>query len=137
MLVGILKPTGGELSVLSYHPHPGSAGSREAERRGFRAAHHTPVRPGLGFDLAVTESLRLLRRVCAVREAGFQEWLALFDTVLDLGKLVSMSARKLSPGRGRCFQRPDSSAGTGSVLLFLPVRLMSKMAMDLLTVHGG
>ena len=93
MLAGILKPTGGELSVLGYHPHR----DRQAYVRHIGVVFGQ--RTTLWFDLAVIESLRLLQRVYAVPEAVFQERLALFDTVLGLGKLLSTPARKLSLGQ--------------------------------------
>lgn len=93
MLAGILKPSGGELSVLGYHPH--------AERQAY--VRHIGVvfgqRTTLWFDLAVIESLRLLQRVYGVPEAAFQERLAVFDEVLDLGGLFATPARKLSLGQ--------------------------------------
>lgn len=93
MLAGILKPSGGELRVLGYQPH--------AQRQAY--VRHIGVvfgqRTTLWFDLAVIESLRLLQRVYGVSEAIFQQRLALFDDVLDLGALLATPARKLSLGQ--------------------------------------
>lgn len=93
MLAGILKPSGGEVRVLGFHPHS----QRQAYVRhiGVVFGHRTT----LWFDLAVIESLRLLQRVYALPEAVFQERLALFDEVLDLGGLLATPARKLSLGQ--------------------------------------
>lgn len=93
MLAGILKPSGGELSVLGYHPH------RERQQYVRNIGVVFGQRTTLWFDLAVIESLRLLQRVYGVPEAAFQERLALFDEVLDLGSLLATPARKLSLGQ--------------------------------------
>lgn len=93
MLAGILRPSGGELSVLGYQPH--------AQRQAY--VRHIGVvfgqRTTLWMDLAVIESLRLLQRVYALPEGDFQERLAVFDEVLDLGRLLATPARKLSLGQ--------------------------------------
>ena len=93
MLAGILTPTGGDLTVLGFHPH--------RQRRDY--VRNIGVvfgqRSTLWYDLAVIESLRLLQRVYAIPEATFRERLARFDEVLGLGKLLSTPARKLSLGQ--------------------------------------
>ncbi len=93
MLAGILKPTGGDLTVLGYHPHQ--------ERREY--VRNIGVvfgqRSTLWYDLAVIESLRLLQRVYAIPEITFRQRLARFDEVLGLGKLLATPARKLSLGQ--------------------------------------
>jgi ABC-2 type transport system ATP-binding protein len=93
MLAGILKPSGGELSVLGYHPH------RERQQYVRNIGVVFGQRTTLWFDLAVIESLRLLQRVYGVPETVFQERLNLFDEVLDLGGLLATPARKLSLGQ--------------------------------------
>ncbi|GAA5512342.1 vitamin B12 import ATP-binding protein BtuD [Deinococcus carri] len=93
MLAGILKPSGGELRVLDFHPHR----DRQAYVRHIGVVFGQ--RTTLWFDLAVIESLRLLQRVYGVPEAVFQERLELFDEVLDLGGLLTTPARKLSLGQ--------------------------------------
>ena len=93
MLAGILKPSGGELQVLGFHPH--------RDRRDY--VRHIGVvfgqRSTLWYDLAVIESLRLLQRVYAIPETSFRERLERFDEVLGLGKLLATPARKLSLGQ--------------------------------------
>ncbi|MFD1733255.1 ATP-binding cassette domain-containing protein [Deinococcus malanensis] len=93
MLAGILKPSGGQLSVLGYDPH--------RQRQAY--VKHIGVvfgqRTTLWVDLAVIESLRLLQRVYAIPEPVFQERLSMFDEVLELGKLLATPARKLSLGQ--------------------------------------
>ena len=93
MLAGILTPTGGDLTVLGFHPH--------RQRRDY--VRNIGVvfgqRSTLWYDLAVIESLRLLQRVYAIPETTFRERLARFDEVLGLGKLLSTPARKLSLGQ--------------------------------------
>ncbi|WP_034388625.1 ATP-binding cassette domain-containing protein [Deinococcus sp. YIM 77859] len=93
MLAGILKPSGGELCVLGYHPH------RDRQQYVRHIGVVFGQRTTLWFDLAVIESLRLLQRVYAIPEPVFQERLALFDQVLDLGRLLATPARKLSLGQ--------------------------------------
>ena len=93
MLAGILKPTGGDLRVLDFHPH--------RDRRAY--VRHIGVvfgqRSTLWYDLAVIESLRLLQRVYGIPEAAFRDRLERFDEVLGLGKLLATPARKLSLGQ--------------------------------------
>ncbi|MFD2610804.1 ATP-binding cassette domain-containing protein [Deinococcus taklimakanensis] len=93
MLAGILKPSGGELRVMDFHPHQ----DRQQYVRNIGVVFGQ--RTTLWFDLAVIESLRLLQRVYGVPEAVFQERLELFDEVLDLSGLLATPARKLSLGQ--------------------------------------
>ncbi len=92
MLAGILKPSGGEVRVLGYHPH------RDRQRYVQHIGVVFGQRTSLWFDLAVIESLRLLQKVYSVPEAAFQARLEMFDAVLDLGRLLTTPARKLSLG---------------------------------------
>ncbi len=93
MLAGILKPSAGHLTVLGYEPHR----QRQAYVRHIGVVFGQ--RTTLWMDLAVIESLRLLQRVYAIPEATFQARLAMFDDVLELGKLLRTPARKLSLGQ--------------------------------------
>jgi len=83
MLAGILKPSGGEVRVLGYHPH------RDRQRYVRHIGVVFGQRTSLWFDLAVIESLRLLQKVYSMPEAAFQARLEMFDAVLDLGRLLS------------------------------------------------
>ncbi|HWG84604.1 MAG TPA: ATP-binding cassette domain-containing protein [Deinococcales bacterium] len=93
MLAGILKPSGGDLTVLGYQPH------RDRRRYVRRIGVVFGQRSNLWFDIAVIESLRLLQRVYRVSEADFRARLDEFDNVLGLGALLKTPARKLSLGQ--------------------------------------
>ena len=60
-------------------------------------------RTQLWWDIAVIESLKLLRRIYDVSEADFRRRLAEFDRLLELGEFLHTPVRKLSLGqRMRC-----------------------------------
>lgn len=97
MLTGILVPTSGNVIVNGFVPH--------RERR-----HYTKTigvvfgqRTQLWWDIAVIESLKLLRRIYDVPEKEFEARLNLFDEVLNLREYLHTPVRKLSLGeRMRC-----------------------------------
>mgnify|MGYP001037338780 FL=1 len=97
MLTGILTPTAGEVRVGGLVPYE--------ERQ--RYTRHIGVvfgqRTQLWWDLAVVESLRLLKKIYEVDDALYEAQLALFDDLLQIRELLHQPVRKLSLGqRMRC-----------------------------------
>lgn len=93
MLAGILVPTSGEVRVAGYVPSE----EREAYTREIGVVFGQ--RTSLWWDIAVIESLRLLKKVYRVSEQDFRDRIDRFDTVLDLKSYLHTPARKLSLGQ--------------------------------------
>ena len=112
MLTGILTPTSGEVSVGGLVPH---------RDRVHYTRHIGTVfgqRTQLWWDLAVVESLKLLKKIYEVDDQAYQRRLAMFDDMLGIGEFLHQPVRKLSLGqRMRC----DLAAALlhGPRLLFL------------------
>lgn len=97
MLTGILTPSSGRVEVGGMVPW----------RQRQQYTRHIGVvfgqRTQLWWDLAVVESFRLLKKIYEVDDATYDRQMALFDELLDTGKLLSQPVRKLSLGqRMRC-----------------------------------
>ncbi|MBM4130664.1 ATP-binding cassette domain-containing protein [bacterium] len=97
MLTGILTPTAGAVDVGGLVPW----------RQRQQYTRHIGVvfgqRTQLWWDLAVVESFRLLKKIYEVDDAVYERQMALFDELLETGKLLSQPVRKLSLGqRMRC-----------------------------------
>ncbi len=97
VLTGILTPTSGEVHVGGLVPY----------RQRVAYTRHIGVvfgqRTQLWWDLAVVESLRLLKRIYEVPDDVYARRLAYFDELLDIGRLLHQPVRKLSLGeRMRC-----------------------------------
>ncbi|TVR46377.1 MAG: ATP-binding cassette domain-containing protein [Planctomycetota bacterium] len=93
MLTGILAPSSGELQVNGFHP--------QAERTAYVRTVGAVFgqRTQLWWDLAVAESLELLRRLYRVSPEDFAKRMARFDQVLGLGEFLATPVRKLSLGQ--------------------------------------
>jgi ABC-2 type transport system ATP-binding protein len=93
LLSGILEPTSGEVRI----------GGRIPQRDRMAVAHDIGVlfgqRTQLWWDLPVSDSLAVLRDLYGVDKASYEQRLKRFDDVLELGPLLSISARKLSLGQ--------------------------------------
>lgn len=97
MLTGILVPTAGEVVVNGFVPY------RDREEYTRYIGVVFGQRSQLWWDIAVLESLKLLRRIYRVPEKAFRERLAFFDDLLDLGEFLHLPVRRLSLGqRMRC-----------------------------------
>ena len=97
MLTGILTPSSGRVEVGGMVPW----------RQRQQYTRHIGVvfgqRTQLWWDLAVVESFRLLKKIYEVDDTTYDRQMALFDELLDTGKLLSQPVRKLSLGqRMRC-----------------------------------
>jgi ABC-2 type transport system ATP-binding protein len=97
MLTGILTPSAGTVEVGGMVPW----------RQRQQYTRHIGVvfgqRTQLWWDLAVVESFRLLKKIYEVDDDTYERQMALFDELLEVGKLLSQPVRKLSLGqRMRC-----------------------------------
>jgi ABC-2 type transport system ATP-binding protein len=93
MLTGVLKPSGGDMSVLGYHPF------RQREQYTRHIGVVFGQRTQLWWDLAVIESLKLLGKIYGVSPKQFEEKLAVIVEVLDLKEILHLPVRKLSLGQ--------------------------------------
>ena len=97
MLTGILTPTSGSVLVGGLVPYR----QRQEYTRHIGAVFGQ--RTQLWWDLAAVESFRLLQKIYEVDEQTYRQQLAIFDDLLEIGKLMHQPVRKLSLGqRMRC-----------------------------------
>ncbi len=97
LLTGILVPTAGKVVVNGYVPYR----DREVYTRDIGVVFGQ--RSQLWWDIAVIESLKLLRRIYNVTREEFQQRLQRFDDILELNSFLHLPVRKLSLGqRMRC-----------------------------------
>jgi ABC-2 type transport system ATP-binding protein len=93
MLCGVLVPTSGRVTVAGVVPH---------QHRIINARHIGVVfghRTQLWWDLAVTESLALLRDIYAIPEPIYRRRLDELVALLELSDFLSLTARRLSLGQ--------------------------------------
>jgi ABC-2 type transport system ATP-binding protein len=93
MLTGILRPTSGSVRVNGFDPQT----QRSAYVQTVGAVFGQ--RTQLWWDLAVSESLELLRRLYKVSKADFDTRMKRFDDVLGINEFLSTPVRKLSLGQ--------------------------------------
>ncbi len=97
MLTGILVPTEGTVEANGYVPYR----DRMAYTRTIGAVFGQ--RTQLWWDIAVVESLRLLKQIYDVSDADYKARMARFDEILEIGRYLHQPVRKLSLGeRMRC-----------------------------------
>ena len=97
MLTGILTPTSGEVRVNGFVPSK----ERKPYTRTIGAVFGQ--RTQLWWDIAVVESLKLLKRIYDVDDDLYRRQLEVFDELLDLGEFLHQPVRTLSLGqRMRC-----------------------------------
>jgi ABC-2 type transport system ATP-binding protein len=97
MLTGILTPTSGEVVVNGYVPW------RERKAYTLTIGAVFGQRTQLWWDIAVIESLKLLKRIYKVDDKVYEQQLEIFDELLDLKSFLSQPVRTLSLGqRMRC-----------------------------------
>ena len=97
VLTGILTPTAGTVRVGGLVPY------RERQRYTRHIGVVFGQRTQLWWDLAVVESLRLLKKIYEVDDAVYAAQLDLFDELLQIRELLNQPVRKLSLGqRMRC-----------------------------------
>ena len=97
MLTGILVPTNGKVEANGYVPYR----DRVAYTRTIGAVFGQ--RTQLWWDIAVVESLRLLKQIYDVSDADYKTRMARFDEILEINRYLHQPVRKLSLGeRMRC-----------------------------------
>jgi len=97
MMTGILVPTSGEIIANGFNPY------RDRTRYTRTIGVVFGQRTQLWWDIAVIESLKLLRRIYDVPDAEFRRRLGEFDELLELKDFLHTPVRKLSLGqRMRC-----------------------------------
>ena len=97
MLTGILTPTSGEIVCGGMVPF------RDRRRYTRSIGVVFGQRTQLWWDIAVTESFRLLKEIYGVSDAAYAERMKLFDELLEIGRYLHQPVRKLSLGeRMRC-----------------------------------
>jgi ABC-2 type transport system ATP-binding protein len=93
LLTGILAPTAGTVRVLGRDPH------RERVENARRIGVVFGQRSQLWWDLALSESLRLVARLYDVPPRRAQELLRRFSQTLELDELLAQPVRTLSLGQ--------------------------------------
>ncbi len=97
MLTGILTPTKGQIKVNGLTPH------ENYQQNAFNIGVVFGQRTNLWWDLAVTESFKLLAKIYQITDADYKDNLNKFADFLDLNKFINIPVRKLSLGeRMRC-----------------------------------
>ena len=93
MLTGIMQPSSGSVQVNGFDPHK--------QRKQFAQTIGAVFgqRTQLWWDLAVSESLELLRQLYGVREDDAKARIDEFDDVLGLKEFIATPVRKLSLGQ--------------------------------------
>jgi ABC-2 type transport system ATP-binding protein len=93
MLVGVLVPTSGSISIGGIVPH----------KNRIKYAHKIGVvfgqRSQLWWDTPVIESLNLLKYMYEIPDKQFRDNLALFSDILDLKEFKDVAVRQLSLGQ--------------------------------------
>lgn len=93
MLTGILQPTSGEMNVLGFHPF------RDRKIYTQQIGVVFGQRTQLWWDIAVIESLKLLRQIYRVSEQDFKKRMEVLNEVLGLKEFLHTPVRKLSLGQ--------------------------------------
>lgn len=93
MLTGILEPSSGSVRVNGFHPQ------RERSRYVRTVGAVFGQRTQLWWDLAVSESLELLRQLYDVSKTDFAARVQRFNDVLGLEEFMATPVRKLSLGQ--------------------------------------
>jgi ABC-2 type transport system ATP-binding protein len=97
MLTGILVPTSGTVRANGFVPF------RERARYTRTIGAVFGQRTQLWWDIAVSESFRLLQGIYGVPDADYAARMRAFDQILELGRYLRTPVRKLSLGeRMRC-----------------------------------
>lgn len=97
VLLGVLHPTRGDLTVLGRNPF------RERIANNLDVGVVWGQRNYLTWDVPVKDSLERFRRIFGVSRADFEQRLRLCEEYLEIGPLLHVHARQLSLGqRMRC-----------------------------------
>lgn len=93
MLTGILKPSGGEVSIMGKNPF--SDRMENAKRIGVVFGQKTQ----LWWDIPVIETFRLLKNIYEVQDETYERNMQEFGEILELDTFLGQPARKLSLGQ--------------------------------------
>ncbi len=93
MLVGILVPTGGDVSVGGIVPHR----QRVANARNIGVVFGQ--RTQLWWDIPVSDTFKVMRHVYDIPLADFERTLARFHDMLAIGEFADVAVRQLSLGQ--------------------------------------
>lgn len=93
LCTGILRPSGGDLTVLGYSPW------KDRRHLALKIGVVFGQRPQLLWDIAVRESFELLRIMYRIPDALFKETSALAEKLLELKPLLATPVRQLSLGQ--------------------------------------
>jgi len=96
MLSGVIVPTSGTVEVLGREPYR----HRQANARSIGVLFGQ--RSQLWWDLQLIESFRLLAHIYGIPRTVYEERLAAFTEVLQLGHILHMPVRQLSLGQRMC-----------------------------------
>jgi ABC-2 type transport system ATP-binding protein len=93
MLSGILHPTGGNIEVAGLSPQ--KRRKEVAKKIGIVFGQRTQ----LWWDLPLRDSFDILKEMYKVPDAKYQQFLKLYDDLLQIGKFMNTPVRKLSLGQ--------------------------------------
>jgi ABC-2 type transport system ATP-binding protein len=93
MLSGILHPTGGNIEVAGLSPQ--KRRKEVARKIGIVFGQRTQ----LWWDLPLRDSFDILKEMYKVPDAKYQQFLKLYDDLLQIGKFMNTPVRKLSLGQ--------------------------------------
>jgi ABC-2 type transport system ATP-binding protein len=93
MLVGVLTPTAGEITIDSLSP------ARQRRQLVRRIGVVFGQRSQLWWDLPLVDSLRILQAMYGVSEVAYREQMRLFNNTLGLEAFLSTPVRQLSLGQ--------------------------------------
>ena len=93
MLIGILMPTSGDISVLGMNP------SRDRQKLSYSLGTVFGQKPQLWFHLPAIDSFRLLARIYNLDESAYQKQLKHLTEIFNLAEFLEQPVRKLSLGQ--------------------------------------
>ena len=93
MLTGILKPSGGEISIMGKNPFADRM--ENARRIGVVFGQKTQ----LWWDIPVIETFRLLKNIYEIPDERYERNMREFREILELDPFLGQPARKLSLGQ--------------------------------------
>ncbi|MBY9007491.1 MAG: ATP-binding cassette domain-containing protein [Candidatus Lokiarchaeota archaeon] len=93
MLIGVLKPTSGDLAIYNYLPYK--------QRKDYVKNIGVVIgnRTMLWWDLAVIESFKLLKEIYQISDKDYEQNLEIYNQFFNLSALYSTPVRKLSLGQ--------------------------------------
>lgn len=93
MLIGVLKPSAGEIRINGYDPYT------QRSKISYEIGVVFGQRSQLWRDLPLIESLKLFKEIYGISTDSFNKKLALFDDILSLQEFIDQPVRLLSLGQ--------------------------------------